>query len=79
MFAQITPVFLILLERLGLYDTKFLRAQEHIAANCTGVDEEFVELINSLVARAFDLHAKGPMTHLSRSRRGSLGSQIVNE
>ena len=48
----------MLLERLVLYDTKFPRALEHIAANCTGVDEEFVELINSLVARAFDLHAK---------------------
>ena len=48
----------MLLERLVLYDIKFPRALEHIAANCTGVDEEFVELINSLVARAFDLHAK---------------------
>ncbi len=39
----------MLLERMVLYDTEYPRALEHIGANCSGIDEEFVEQLNSMV------------------------------
>lgn len=32
-----------------MYDQYFPRALEHIGANCTAIDEEWVELLNSKV------------------------------
>ncbi len=39
----------MLLERIAMYDQYFPRALEHIGANCTAIDEEWVELLNSKV------------------------------
>lgn len=75
---QIAPVFIMLLERLVMYDREFPRALEHIGANCTAIDEEFVELLNSkvLLLNSIDEHTYSfsvtHKTHVSDAARPKL-------